>query len=542
VILVTLVPTDSLLQAAALILGTFASEDLTCITAGQLLADGKLPASTAVIGCLVGIYAGDLALFFVGRCFGSAARRWIARRSPAFQFERLEHWFDRNAASAIFASRFIPGARLPMYLAAGALGRKGYRFAFLALVAATIWTPLLVLGVASLGDHFLSPLRAYLGNGWIGIAIGVMLLTAVLHVVRRCATPVGRAQLIATISRIWRWEFWPMWLFYPPIAVWIAWLAMRHRGITVPTAANPNIPLGGIAGESKYEILSSSNSPHVSKTALIAERTQGNKIERFNEIMRVNGWEFPVILKPDIGERGTAVKLIKTPAVAESYLAASVGDVIVQPYHPGPFEAGIFYYRYPNKSRGRIYSITDKRFPQLTGDGLSRIEQLIWRHPRFRMQAHVFLERHKCDLDRVLANGEEFRLAVAGNHCQGTLFCDGSHLITDALTQKIDQIAKTFPQFFVGRFDVRYSDVERFKAGEDLTIIELNGITSESTNIYDPSWTLLRAYRTLMRQWSIIFRIGAMNRSAGSPVSSITQIWRAVSAHSQNAPVSTLSD
>ena len=158
------------------------------------------------------------------------------------------------------------------------------------------------------------------------------------------------------------------------------------------------------------------------------------------------------------------------------------------------------------------------------------------------MQARVFLERHRNELDRVLYNGEVFRLAVAGNYCQGTLFCDGAHLITDALTNRVDEIAKTFPQFFVGRFDVRYSDVERFKVGEDLAVIELSGITSESTNIYDPGWSLLRAYRTLMRQWSIIFRIGAMNRDAGSPVGSFKQIWRAVSEHSQNAPVATLSD
>src|SRR5207249_11134389 len=111
------------------------------------------------------------------------------------------------------------------------------------------------------------------------------------------------------------------------------------------------------------------------------------------------------------------------------------------------------------------------------------------------------------------------RLAVAGNHCQGTLFCDGWHLHTPQLERAVDSIAQTFDGFYFGRFDVRYADPERFKAGDDLTVIELNGVTSESTNIYDPSSSLFRAYTILCRQWSILFRIGAANRAAGKRTS-----------------------
>jgi hypothetical protein len=94
----------------------------------------------------------------------------------------------------------------------------------------------------------------------------------------------------------------------------------------------------------------------------------------------------------------------------------------------------------------------------------------------------------------------------------------------------VDRIAKTFPGFYIGRFDVRFSDVERFKAGEDLTVIELNGVTSESTNIYDPNGSIWRAYRVLFRQWSTLFQIGAMNRAGGLEIGDWTQFltvwWR----------------
>lgn len=73
------------------------------------------------------------------------------------------------------------------------------------------------------------------------------------------------------------------------------------------------------------------------------------------------------------------------------------------------------------------------------------------------------------------------------------MFRDGSHLITPLLEARIDEISRCVPGFFVGRFDVRYQDVDRFKAGEDLCIVELNGATSESTDLYDPRHSLLQA-------------------------------------------------
>lgn len=107
-------------------------------------------------------------------------------------------------------------------------------------------------------------------------------------------------------------------------------------------------------------------------------------------------------------------------------------------------------------------------------------------HPRLRIQAETYLARHAGSLERVLAAGERLPLTIAGNHCQGTLFRDGRHLLTPALEARIDRVAQAYPGFYIGRFEIRYSDVERFKAGEDVAIVELTGATAESTNIYDP--------------------------------------------------------
>ena len=68
------------------------------------------------------------------------------------------------------------------------------------------------------------------------------------------------------------------------------------------------------------------------------------------------------------------------------------------------------------------------------------------------------------------------------------MFLDGAELITPAVEARIDEIARQVPGFFIGRFDVRYASLEAFRRGDDLAIVELNGVTSESTNIYDPDY------------------------------------------------------
>lgn len=513
-------------QMSTLMISTLVSEDLTCIAAGQLIRQGDLSTSVGVIGCFLGIFLGDMGLWLVGRLVRSQLITWprvVGLVDRAFARLTSDSLNQRVGMIALTA-RFVPGLRLPTYLAMGAAGVGAMSFGFWTFMACLIWTPLVVLLVAHLGGAILSPLQMYLGEGvliFVGaIAIGILLV----RIGTMLTGEIGRAKLIARVSKIWRWEFWPSWLFYLPLLPWIGWLAVRWRGLISITAANPGIEHGGFVGESKYRILSSMKSSHVSATYLIRAGDVQTRVEKLDRLVRDGALSYPLVIKPDAGQRGAGVKLVRDSNKAADTIGSFVKDVVVQPYHPGPFEAGIFYCRMPGDEKGWIFSITDKQFSEIVGDGVSTIEQLIWRHPRFRMQAQVFLTRHAADAQRVLRAGESFRLAMAGNHCQGTLFRDGSHLISPALEKKIDEIARTFDGFYFGRFDVRYTDPKRFVAGEDFVILELNGVTSESTNLYDPSFSLLQAYRILFRQWSLLFQIGAANRRMGRSSSSLRQV------------------
>jgi membrane protein DedA with SNARE-associated domain len=517
----------------AIALGTFASEDLTCVATGLLIQRGQIGVTAGIVACTLGIFVGDVGLWAIGRLFGTAALAWpwTARRLQHHTLRDVRAWLDRHAAGAIVGSRFLPGTRFALYVMSGVLRVPLTVFSLWALIAALLWTPTIVLLTATLGDAFAGRITPFLGAGWLARLAVVAVALSSLHVVRTLATGPRRTRLAARVARALRWEFWPMWLFYAPVGVWVLYLASRYRGLSTMTAANPGIPDGGTVGESKFDILSKLPADCVIPSVLVAPGVLSERVAFAQEHLESAGWGFPVVLKPDVGQRGAGVKLARSVADVMTYFSRIAEPVVVQPYHPGPFEAGVFYYRWPGCTTGRILSITDKHFPVIVGDGVSTVEELIWAHPRYRLQADTFLTRHAGVLDRVPAPDERLSLGMAGNHCQGTLFLDGRDLITAALESRIDDIARTFDGFFIGRFDIRYSDVERFKAGTDLAIVELNGATAESTNIYDPRTTLFDAYRQLFRQWSIVFSIGAANRAAGAPVTSHRRLFDLVRAH-----------
>ena len=205
---------------------------------------------------------------------------------------------------------------------------------------------------------------------------------------------------------------------------------------------------------------------------------------------------------------------------------ASTDDTckIVQEYIDGA-EFGVFYYRRPSEPHGHIFSVTEKQFPAVVGDGRRTLEQLILHDDRAVCAARLYCDRHRHKLSSVPADGETFPLVELGTHCRGAMFLDGRWVLTRALEERFDAIAQGFDGFYFGRFDVRVGGgLESFRAGHGFKIIELNGVTSEATHIYHPGTPLMMAYRVLMRQWQIAFDIGAENRRSGVPPTTETPI------------------
>lgn len=518
----------------AIVIGALVSEDLAAVSAGLLAADGRLSIWVAMAAAAAGIWFGDLAVYAAGWLAGpSLDRPWLKRRLAAYDLAEVRRRYDRHAGKALLATRFVPGTRFAMYVTAGALRIDWRRFLFWTLVAVLAWVPLIVGLVAWLGEAAAAPIRTYVGQAWVLLPIALLLGWKIART--RSASKRARTALAT------RWEFWPPWLFYAPVVPWVIWLLVRH-GIRSLPAANPGIEDGGFVGESKADILARLPEPWVLPWSRIPAGEPEARCAAVDALMTDTAWQFPVILKPDVGQRGAGVRLVADRAGVRAYFEAVQGPVVVQAYHPGPFEAGVFYYRRPGESRGQIFSLTDKHFPVIAGDGRSTVEELIRQHPRYSRQAHVFLPRHQARLGDVLSPGDTLRLAVAGNHAQGTLFRDGRHLITTALLDRVDAIARQIDGFHIGRFDVRYSSVDEFRAGRDFAIVELNGVTSEATHIYDPSGTIWSAYTALYAQWRLVFEIGAANRKRGVRVSPVGRLLRRAWDHLRSREPVLLSD
>ena len=187
--------------------------------------------------------------------------------------------------------------------------------------------------------------------------------------------------------------------------------------------------------------------------------------------------------------------------------------------HAPGHEFGVFYTRRPGNRQGTLFSITEKKIPFVIGDGAKTVERLVLEDPRAVALADRYLEGLATRIEEVPAVGERVELVELGTHCRGAIFLDGARFMTDALTRRFDAISAGFEGFFFGRYDVRAQDLDRFALGEGFKILELNGVTSEATHIYDPKHTLFEAWGILFRQWREAFEIGSANRSAGySPV------------------------
>jgi len=363
-----------------------------------------------------------------------------------------------------------------------------------------------------------------------------MTATAKIIMPRTDAPHAGMPELDASAGEVSWFEFAPAHLFYSPIALYCGWLSLRHFGPTLLTNSNPSLPYSGLVGESKYTVLNELPD-HTRKWVSPYARCmrwggQGGLNKSFEDAvaaLKEAKLSLPLVAKPDIGMRGAGVQLVNTEAELRSYIESfpAGANFLLQALVDEEGEAGVFYVRYPGEKKGRIISLTLKYFPRVTGDGESRLHDLIMADQRAGQLPHLYLERHRDRLDDIIPTGESIRLAFAGNHCRGTIFRNGNDHITEAMTDAFDTIATSMDEFYVGRFDVRFGDFDAFQNGTGFKIIEINGAGGEATHIWDSRTSLREAYATLMKQFGHLYAIGAANRKRGHKPTSLKDLVKA---------------
>jgi len=332
--------------------------------------------------------------------------------------------------------------------------------------------------------------------------------------------------------KTFNWEFWPMHIIYAPMYFYWFYLSARAGSLFFFSAANPGRRNAGFAMEKKSDTYSPLPQQYYPKTIVCQQDTSKAQLLMMLADKAIN---FPLIAKPDMGERGAGVKLIKTFDELVNYSKMCAAEFLVQEFIDYPNEVGIFYYRLPGSKNGHISGIVGKEFLTLTGDGTSTIERLIINKSRYLLHLKILRELYGNQLEEILASGEEKVLMPYGNHCRGAKFIDLSFMISEKLTSSIDRICKQIPEFYFGRLDIKFSTWEELENAEKFSIIEMNGAASEPTHMYDPKHSIFFAWNEIKRHWDLLYEISKKNAERNAvPLMNISEGMKMLREHSKH--------
>ncbi|MDP4245407.1 MAG: NRDE family protein [Bacteroidota bacterium] len=310
------------------------------------------------------------------------------------------------------------------------------------------------------------------------------------------------------LTRVASWEYWPFAILYLPVFFYWAWLSVKARSFFFFSTANPSITNAGFLMESKrqiYDLMPQGSYPGT------VYCPKGRPVIAIRQSLQERQLKFPLIAKPDIGQRGMQVSLLKDECALYLYSARSKVDFLLQEYIDYPHEAGIFYYRRPGEPKGHISGIVGKELLAVRGDGQSTVEMLLRMNGRYALQIPALRAAYGHFLEQIPARGEEHLLVPYGNHSRGAKFLDWTDRVTPALETMIDAVCRRVPGFYFGRLDIRFASWEELCAGRKFSVIELNGAGSEPAHIYDPGHSIFFAWKEIIRHLRLLFDISRAN-------------------------------
>lgn len=319
------------------------------------------------------------------------------------------------------------------------------------------------------------------------------------------------------------YEFWHPRIFELPFYLYLAGLCVRHR-VAIADLARANYALdhGEIGIGSKYHTQQQFEQRYFLPTDLLpAELSTTELVDKISEFGRQHG--YPLIVKPDIGLVGKGIVKLADEQSMLAWAPRLRGNNLLQKFTPYTVECGIFYCRYRGQSE--ITGINLKHFPTVVGNGKDSILRLAQQHYRYTHHWHSFLQY--LDTSRVPAIGESVTLSFIGSHTMGCKFTDDTELQTDELRAKVFDLLDAQPGFNFGRLDVKTESLEALKRGE-FVVIEVNGISSLPTHMFDPRYSIWDAYRIFFEHGKRLVTIAKEHRSQPMTLLPLKQILRKV--------------
>lgn len=313
-------------------------------------------------------------------------------------------------------------------------------------------------------------------------------------------------------KKLKNWEQWPFKLLYAPITpVWV-WYIIRSGSVWFFTPSNPKLTFGGMEGEPKKEMHDLLPNDLFPKTFNVLPAEDFNNVNKKLAEYKI---DFPLIVKPEVGGQGILFRKLDTIEQLKSYHIKVPVEYIIQEMVTYPMEVSVFYYRFPDQSKGVVTGFLHKIPLQVTGDGKHTLHQLIMQHPKaYKREAELKI-KHGENFEKVLQPGEKYMLSYAANHNRGAQFINLHNEIDERLISIFDKISIQVNDFFYGRYDIMCTSVEDLKQGKNFSILEYNGCGAEPNHFYDTGYTLLGAYKEILKHWKVLYKISRYNYKHG---------------------------
>lgn len=321
-----------------------------------------------------------------------------------------------------------------------------------------------------------------------------------------------------TWIRLFHYEFWPFWVFYLPAYFYYFYLALKSRKWVYFSVLNPSMNFGGAFLSSKNKALQNIPKEWVPKTLLV---NPGEDFLRIKKGLQKEKIKFPLIVKPDMGERGKGVEIIPKLSDLENHIASLPKEpYLIQEYIEYPLELGILFY-WNLEGKPQISSIGSKSFCHVTGNGKDPLKVLIKKNPRLATRIPLLKKRFQKEWKTILPKDNRLLIEPIGNHNRGTTFLDGQSYYSKEMLDWAENCARQIPGFDYGRFDIKIKDKNAFKRKKDIKIMEVNGVNSEPIHIYDPNYSIWNAYRDIFFQMKIIFDLSQKRLKDKYPTQSL---------------------
>ena len=287
--------------------------------------------------------------------------------------------------------------------------------------------------------------------------------------------------------------------------------------------------LSGAIESSKYSYLQYVPEQYLPKKILITKHTPIDKIKGMLENHRM---EYPLIAKPDTGLRGLEIDVITQQNELLDYLKrVSRTDILIQEFIEFPIEFGILYSKTPLNNQTKLSSVTLKKFLNVTGYGVSTFKSLLSKKSRAEKHFEFIKIKYPSIWESVVEKGKTIRVEPIGNHNRGTEFVNANMLITPELVAVVDEIVRHIPGFYYGRIDIKAQSIQKLMKGKGIRILEINGVNSEPTHIYDSNTPITSAYKDVFTHMNTIYKISEQNKIQGEKRDSLKTLLKETHKH-----------